>query len=307
MSRLKILLLFISICFLYSICLSQKNYQPYEKYQDIEKWTEYRVGNMPLVITVPHGGYIRPDSIPNRECKDAVTVVDSYTIELVNAIDSVFMVDYGFRPHIIIAYIARIKVDQNRDIVEGTCGNIQVAKPWNVFHDFTDDAIELAVAKFGKTAYIDLHAHGHSIQRLELGYLLTGSELLNLDENANEQRLIQKSSLQNLFRLYPQTSFRELIKGAKAFGTSMYNDKFASVPSQQDPFPNEDEKYFNGGYNTKRYTSSKYPKVFGWQIESNYKGVREPYNRPLFARAFCKNILQYMKDHTDLNIATFGK
>ncbi len=286
---------------------AQKNYVYNHTYFDAEKWTEYRAGNMPLVITVPHGGNIKPDSIPDRDCKDAVVVTDSYTIEMANAIDSVFVTDYGFRPHIIISRIARKKVDQNREIELGTCGNIAMAKPWNSFHDFAEDALKSASDKFGKCLYIDLHAHGHPIQRLELGYLLKGDDLTTLQNTNDNNELGKKSSLNNLLQSKPNLNFKDLLTGPKAFGTWMAEDKFAAIPSQQDPYPSGSDPYFNGGYNTRRFTDAKHPNVFGWQIESNFKGVREYYNRPLFAKAFCKNVMRYLAEYTNIDIKIIGK
>ncbi len=49
-------------------------------------------------------------------------------------------------------------------------------------------------------------------------------------------------------------------------------------PGKQDTDPLQDQKYFDGGYNTKRYTSEAYPNVFGLQIETNMPcpGERKP-------------------------------
>jgi hypothetical protein len=72
-------------------------------------------------------------------------------------------------------------------------------------------------------------------------------------------------------------------------GTLLTADGFAAVPSNQYPFLIEGQKYFNAGYNTKRYTSDNYPNVL--QIETNIKGLREKVSRPLFAQSLSKNIL----------------
>jgi hypothetical protein len=42
---------------------------------------EYQVGTLPIVISVPHGGFRIPTLIPDRTCNDPVTVTDAYTIE----------------------------------------------------------------------------------------------------------------------------------------------------------------------------------------------------------------------------------
>ncbi len=76
----------------------------------------------------------------------------------------------------------------------------------------------------------------------------------------------------------------------------MEKEGFNAVPAKYDPYPKTNDSYFNGGYNTRFFTSDKYPKVFGWQIESNYDGVRDKTGRPIFASAFSKVIMQYLKN-----------
>ncbi len=296
----KLLLAFFLIANLFT---QAQNWTAGKIYSDPENWTEFRVGNIPLVITVPHGGSIDLDSIPDRSCPDAITVRDNNTKELALEIETEFMKQYGVRPFIIICNLLRKKVDQNREIELATCGNNAMRKPWNAFHDFTDTAIAMAVNQFGGCLYIDIHGHGHPIQRLELGYLLKESELKQLNADNSVEKFANKSSLQNLIKnSNGKLDLKMLLIGSNAFGTMMANEGIASVPSQQDIAPNAEEKYFNGGYNTSRYTSSKYPNCFGWQIETNYKGVRDAKGIPVFARAFAKVIPGFLKQNTSLSI-----
>ena len=288
-----------------TLCTQAQNWTAGKIYSDPENWTEFRVGNIPLIITVPHGGSIALDSIPDRSCPDAVTVRDNNTKELALEIETEFMKQYGVRPFIIICNLLRKKVDQNREIEMGTCGNSIMRKPWNAFHDYTDTAIALATKQFGGCLYIDLHGHGHPVQRLELGYLLKESEMQEFKTDNSVESSAKKSSLQNLIKnSNGKLDFKMLMIGTNAFGTMMANEGIPSVPSQQDIAPNADEKYFNGGYNTSRYTSSKYPNCFGWQIETNYKGVRDGKGIPVFARAFVKVIPEFLKQNTSISIPT---
>lgn len=285
--KLSLLLLIVS-----SFAYAQK-WEPGKTYTDDEKWTEFIVGDLPLIISVPHGGSINLPDVPLRNCKGAVTVTDSRTIELAKEIEKAFLAKYNARPYIIISNISRKNVDQNRDLEEGTCGNKAMEKPWNQFHDYIDTAIVLATKKFGKAIYIDLHGHGHTKQRLELGYLLKAEELRNLDAKNSKQAT--KSSVANLLTGNKNLDLEQLLIGPDAFGTLISKEGFDAVPSKQDVAPLEEDKYFNGGYNTVRYTSSKYPNVFGWQIESNYKGVRDAAGRPAFAKAFVDVMGNYFK------------
>lgn len=291
---------FSKLTLLFIILFSSNSYaQKWEvgkTYTDQENWTAFIVGDLPLIISVPHGGTTVSPDVPVRNCKDAVTVTDSKTIELVKEIEKAFLEKYNARPFIIISNLSRKNVDQNRAIQEGTCSDKSMEKPWNQFHDYIDTAIVLATKKFGRAIYIDLHGHGHTKQRLELGYSLSADELRSLDSNPkNNSKVASKSSVANLITIDKTKDINQLLIGDNAFGTLITKAGFDAVPSKQDVAPLEGDKYFNGGYNTRRYTSSKYPNVFGWQIESNFKGVRDAAGRPAFANAFAEVMDNYFK------------
>jgi hypothetical protein len=139
-----------------------------------------------------------------------------------------------------------------------------------------------------------LHGHGHPEQRLELGYLIKEDKLRGFFDQ--ELTISERStSLGNLIGKPKGASLRDWLFGPGAFGTLMSAKGFPSIPSQQDPYPGTGEKYFNGGYNTKRFTGIDYPNVFGWQIECNYKGVRDASGRPAFAQAFTEVITGFIQ------------
>lgn len=273
--------------------VSNINSQLTQKWIDDFTWVQY--GNMPLVISVPHGGNIAPDSIATRTCPGITTVTDSYTIELAKAIDSVFMADYGLHPSLIITHLKRSKLDQNRPLPEANCNKEQTVDIWNRFHNSIDTALQLASKQWSQSLYIDLHGHGHSNQRLELGYLLSDDELRN-----PATILPAKTSIASLIAS-SKKSVEDLLIGKNAFGTIIASKGIPAVPSMQDKAPTATESYFDGGYNTKRYTStSTYPNVFGWQIESN-KDVRfSATQRSLFAKALAASVMEYYKANTQI-------
>lgn len=269
-----------------------------KSYFDAEGWNGFMVGDIPLIISAPHGGTINLDEVEDRDCEGAVTVTDTYTKELAIQISETMYKYYQKRPYLIICNLIRKDIDQNRALDEATCGSELMIKPWNVFHNYIDTAIAMATRKFGGCIYIDLHGHGHSKQRLEIGYLLKDADLKEIAQHPTmANAYFKKSSLTNVAPFANDSMFLyNLIMGPNAFGTLMANEGFPSVPSMQDPYPLEGDKFFNGGYNTKRYNSEKYPHVFGWQIETNYKGVRDPSGRIAFANSFCKIIYGLLKE-----------
>lgn len=264
---------------------------------DNSKFNEVIVGNIPLVLSIPHGGTLNPSGIPNRSCPGITTVRDSYTIELGRAIQKEFKDTYNVIPYIVINHVSRTKIDPNREIEEATCGNEIMKLSYRKYHEFIDKALKQAVQIHGQAIIIDLHGHGHTEQRLEIGYSLSAQELRGLDSLSNLNALQAKSSLNNWFQFLTSVGFIDAIAGDHAFGTKMASEGFPSVPSKQDPSPKVGESYFNGGHITRFYTSSSYPKVYGWQIECNNRGVRDnDANRAAFAKSFAKVMMEYTKN-----------
>ena len=266
---------------------------------EISKMIKVSNGDIPIVISAPHGGTLTPNEIPNRSCSGIVTVRDRNTTELADEIKYQMKQDYGVEPYVISALIHRRKIDLNRDVGLATCGHSLAMEVWQEYHKKIEEALSSAVDEYGSAIFIDLHGHGHTVQRLELGYLLRNEELRESYGGLGEaHELAEKSSLSNLISANPELEFQDLLTGERAFGTIMENEGIRSVPSMQDPFPYPGEAFFNGGYNTRRYTSDDYPLVFGWQIEANFNGVRDSdENRNAFAKAFSKAIMIQLEEY----------
>lgn len=290
----KIVLSYLLVLFISVTAVAQK------VHFDNEKWVEYIAGNMPLVISVPHGGTVLVDSLPIRDCKGAVTVRDGNTIELSRAIQNYFKKNYNLIPHIIISHIARKHVDQNRELNNGaTCGDVRVEKPWYSFHNYVDSALNLATKDGQRAMYIDLHGHGHANKRLEIGYNLDKYELANiLADKFSESS--KAHSLKNLLKLEKSIDFKAILFGEKAFGTFLVNNGVPATPSLQDLVATKDEAFFSGGDNTRRFTGTKYPNVFGLQIESD--GVsRSTARRTAVAMGISESIVAYLNEYAKTN------
>lgn len=264
-------------------------------YADEKYWNEYLVGDMPLILSVPHGGAMNPLDLPDRDCPNAVLGTDMLTIELARELQNVFLKEYGMRPHVVVCNLSRRKVDQNRGLETGTCGNEPTKIAWQKYHDYIDTAIVLAGKNHERIFFLDIHAHAHTIQRLELGYLINGQELAEVYREYRLAEMARRSSVSNII---PQDSthlLSEHLFGKNALGTMAENRGIKAIPSQQDPYPGEGERYLSRGYNTERYTSAAYPNVYGVQLECNRIGVRDDEGRPKFAKEFVDIIIAYMK------------
>lgn len=264
-------------------------------------YVEYHVGTMPIVISVAHGGDIEPMTIPDRSCNNPVYATDAYTIETALEIKNTLYNLSGCYPHIIINNLKRSKLDCNRNIADGACGNPEAETAWNEFHDFIVAAENTANQEYDdQSFFIDLHGHGNPIQRIELGYLLYDDELELPDSVLNGEEYIDYSSIQNLANANVNNyTHAQLLRGSEAFGTLLANQNYPSVPSQQIPYPGTNTNYFSGGYITANHTSyASDVNINGLQMELNYTDIRDTQeNRIQFSSAFAQAITEYLNTH----------
>ena len=271
-------------------------YTPGQVYFGTNNYIEYHAGDLPIIVSAPHGGYLAPTSIPDRTF--GTTVRDSRTEELAYEIDSAVQVLFGGHPHIIINKLARIKLDANREIVEAAQGNPDAETAWYEFHDFIQAAKDSSQADYGTALYIDLHGHGHTIQRLELGYLISRAEQQLTDAALNAQNFQDTSSILHLKNtLNPDSLFSDLLRGNHCFGEFLQKRGYPSVPSAADPAPGPTDPYFSGGYNTVRHGSRDSSQINAIQIECNWTDVRDTETtRKAFSRALACSFRSYL-DH----------
>jgi len=270
-------------------------------------YVEYQIGTLPVVISVPHGGNLNPMSIPDRTCNDPVYATDAFTIETAMAINQSIFEATGCYPHIIISHLKRSKLDCNRNLEDGACGNEEAIIAWEEFHNFIETAQNTANGEFqDKIFFVDLHGHGNPIQRIELGYLLYDDELELSDNTLNTAQYLNYSSIRNLaLNNFNNLSHSQLLRGSQALGTLLGNSGYPSVPSEQIPYPGTATNYFSGGYITANHTCYA-PGVIsnGLQMELNYSGIRDSeINRSAFSFNFSSAILEFLNVHFNLDLS----
>ncbi len=292
-----VLIILMLLCCTHNV--NAQTYTPGVSYYGAHGYTEYIPGSLPIIISAPHGGYLEPEVIPNRTCFDAVYATDDYTQELIRDIQNSIYAEFGCYAHVVINLLDRKKLDANRNLAEGACGNDSAKQAWNDFNDFIDIAENTVMEQYGKGLYIDLHGHGNPKQRLEIGYLLYDDELQLTDTELNTDTYINYSSIQHLVATNAGGfTHAELLRGAISFGTLMQEAGYASVPSAADPFPLTGDNYYSGGYNTVERSSYSGGTIDGFQIECNYTGVRDnAVNREKFADSIVSVLRPYLETH----------
>lgn len=280
--------------------LRAQPYIPGQSYFGRSNYIEYIAGNLPVIITEPHGGSLFPAEIPDRTYGTFAT--DSNTEDLVRKMRTELQNLTGLVPHVIMCRIDRDKIDCNRDILEGAQGDPEAEQAWNEFHNFTGYAQTNIDATQPRGFYLDIHGHGHDIQRLELGYLLSSTQLGFSDATLNGSATYEnQSSIRTLSQLSP-LPFATVLRGSNSFGAMIVAEGYPAVPSPTDPNPGTNA-YFNGGYNTDRYTSVNGGTMDGLQIESNFDGVRDSAaNRTAYAKALARVLEQTFAVHYGINL-----
>ena len=204
-------------------------------------------------------------------------------------------------------HLRRTKLDANRELVEAAQGNPDATRAWTEYHAFVERAIALSIARAGTGFYLDLHGHGHAIPRLELGYLLSSSELGQTDGVLNVNGAGATSSLRLLLGR-ATASFAEILRGPTSLGGFLMGGPggsagITSVPSPAAPSPGQDP-YFNGGYSTERHTAG----LPGLQIETHFTGVRESAaSRADFGGRLADAVARFLQMHAGLTVQPDAK
>jgi hypothetical protein len=260
-------------------------------------YTEYIPGTAPCIFLTGHDGQLEPSYILKRDhgcyidgacvwnktcgnpseqhCR-AVTKNDENTQDMARRALDHFEAHIGERCHLVVSRLAREKLDPNREIDQAAMGDPDAIQAYNDFHAYATmarQAIESSTC--GAGVVIDFHGHSHPEGRIELGYKLSAGQLNYTDVDLDA--LIDSTSIKNLVSV-SGASLSTLVHGSVLesnpsmgslfmVGTSYNASGYIAVPSEEVPYPPENEDYFQGGYNIEVHGSEDGGTVDGIQIE----------------------------------------
>ncbi len=242
-----------------------------ERYLGRHGYIEYIVGDVPIVVSAPHGGGLEPLELPDRSY--GTTGRDRNTRELARAVAKAVRLRTGRQIHLIISHLHRRKLDPNREVVEAAQGHPFAEWAWSEYHGFVDKATASVAEQYGRGLYIDVHGHGHALQRLELGYLLSSTDLELPDSELSLSAFAEKSSLRELVA-HSDSGLAAIVRGPSSLGSLLADRGFPAVPSARFRHPGG-APYYSGGYSTKRHGSRDDGTVSALQLEANFDGVRD--------------------------------
>lgn len=189
--------------------------------KNFERYTEIDLGNLNILISVPHDGPLKPPGIQDREKdqngnfkndlntrKIAKILRDELTALFLNHTRTQAM------PFVIYNNLHRLKMDPNRSLVESCCDE-ESEIAYNDYHQMIETyfgeqfMLNNSKKSFTQGLLIDLHGQCHEENWIELGYLLSSNDL---KKELNTPYARKKSSLEVL-ALQTNQSIETLIRG----------------------------------------------------------------------------------------------
>lgn len=263
-------------------------------------------GNCRLVVSVPHGGEMKPPFVEDRRrpasgqarekpvagdpdedtASRITTAADIYTQEMALVLVREYCRLTGCRPHLVMCNLHRSKLDPNRPLhtaAEDPLGQQVYAE----YHSF----LEAARAEVGRGLVLDLHGQNHQQNSIELGYLYKRVELNAADYS---QTVPSVASLLASTQLSP----RELLTGSRSLGALLEEAGYRAVPSPRQECPGE-ERYYKGGHITQTHGSSTGGQVDAIQMEVPAEIRHE--GGETYRTAFSKDLARVMAAFMELH------
>eukprot|EP01118_Nematostelium_gracile_P012348 TRINITY_DN4502_c0_g1_i1.p1 TRINITY_DN4502_c0_g1~~TRINITY_DN4502_c0_g1_i1.p1 ORF type:complete len:498 (+),score=113.84 TRINITY_DN4502_c0_g1_i1:31-1494(+) len=272
------------------------------------QYCEYIEGNIPIVLGVPHGGFLKPNEISNRTSgvlegdDDTIDLALKMFISLVNVCSKEENIKL---PHIVINHLDRIKMDANRNmkdaIEQNSKGQQFVEQTWREYHTFIDVACRKASTAIGFAHFFDIHGNDMSIKTM-LGYLTR--KVIWENEMSELIADLSKNSMRNLVaKKKNQEAVMDLFTGKNSLGHWMLQKGFECTPYGDRPFDWGGKGYYNGGYTTLRHGSYYAGNCVNATQFETPKSVRANEDiRRRYGEAFSLAVVNFFQQHYHFNL-----
>jgi len=129
---------------------------------EFAKYVKYYQGNLPLIISVPHGGMSKIEEIPER--KSGIHGIDKNTIEIAVELIEQIKKNYNLQkknpklPSFVFSQVSRINVDLNREKSKAFVSTSKLANEiYQFYHSKVEEYIYHNLEKFNRSLLIDIH------------------------------------------------------------------------------------------------------------------------------------------------------
>lgn len=207
-------------------------------------------GDLPIVITAPHGGTQAIPGSPERSNKDLpqfVTVLDTRTDELARQTAKQIEKLFGKKPWVVIAKFARKYADANRPEKYGAESD-EAREQHKLYHEAIRHAVDSVRAKFGKGILLDIHGQG-----AEKDTVFRGTQNLKTVTGLSD----------------------DVLFGPKSFLGALESEGVKVFPAMKDAHEKENSK-FDGGYTVQTYGLNQKDGIAAIQLEfgASYRAAK---------------------------------
>ncbi len=249
--------------------------RPADRERHYKNFTYYQTGDLPIILTAPHGGEAEIPGVPDREggpnVSMFVTVLDDGTLELAQEVSDELYRILRKRPYLVAANFTREQIDANRapkDAYE--------SRGAKVVYDFYHGKIAEYVAdiknRFGNRALLlDLHGQGTDEWTVYRGTRdrTTVQRLINRDGEAafTGPNSILGILAQKDNRIYPRNSEHDI----------------------------DEKSIYSGGYTVGHYGSNNDNGIDAIQLENGWELRRS--GRAVFAKELAEAIATFYRTY----------
>lgn len=214
----------------------------------------FEPGNIPVLITAPHGGSNQPSGVPERtgtnidgnSVIDFVKVKDSYTKTIAKNIADEYEDLYGTRPYVVAANFHRKYIDANRTI-NNAIEHVNAQPFYNFYHQKVNQYIQQIKQNYQRGLLLDIHGQASLPDKIVRGSR-NGFSVVNLVNRHSWQSVVGAHS----------------IFGNLAYQGYQLEPLNSSVPDTSTPIV---ENYFPGGNTIKAYGSQNQHGLEALQLE----------------------------------------
>ncbi|MFX1259687.1 MAG: hypothetical protein ACFFAN_17680 [Promethearchaeota archaeon] len=125
---------------------------------NLQSYFEIKNGTAPIILSCPHGGFLKPKSIPDK--LKGIKIADKNKYLISKRIIKILKENYGVEIYYILSKIHRSKIDFNRPPRTFSAFNhnsIEAKVIHNTYHIYIKRFYQECVKNFNRCLFIDLH------------------------------------------------------------------------------------------------------------------------------------------------------
>jgi len=167
-----------------------------EAQPDVKEYVTVIPGDLPIILSAPHGGRTEVPGVPPRRgdgVPDFVTERDTNTLEVTLALAAAIEAALGAKPHVVVARVERKYVDLNRP-ADAAYESKEVAPIYDAYHAALDAAGKKVQADWGRGLLLDVHGQKDAVDTIYRG-TADGKTVTLLTKRFGRAALVGEKSL----------------------------------------------------------------------------------------------------------------